>query len=170
MKKKVVTFSLTLALWLVFAGRLNIEVFLLGAIICSIVSLMFAESLFKFVQLRYGTKDLFFKIYYICLVAIAFIYDVFLSAFRVSRHAFVMKPSFSPQLVKINTSLKHSSSIAILANFITLPQGTLALDFDQSTKDYIIHWIESDDQAEEKKARISKHEKLLSKVFNKCGV
>lgn len=166
MKKKLVLFILTLALWFVFAGRINIEVFLLGTIICSIISLMMADIVFKSVQMKYGMKELFIKAYYILLVFSALIFDVFLSAVRVSRQAFAIKPSFSPRIEKVRTSHKNESSTAISANFITLPQGSLAMDFDISTKNYTIHWIDvhSDDEAEAKKVRIHNHEKLLAKI------
>ncbi|WP_157801018.1 Na+/H+ antiporter subunit E [Bacillus solitudinis] len=168
MKKKLLTFILTLALWFVLAGRVNIQVFLLGTIICSFISLMFADNVFRLVQKKYGTKEFFLKIYYIFLVISAFIYDVFLSAVRVSRHAFEIKPSFSPRVVSIKTSLENINSPAILANFITLTQGTLAMDFDLLNKNYLIHWIDvhSDDEAEVKKALISKHENLIAKIFD----
>jgi len=100
-------------------------------------------------------------------VVSTFIYDVFLSAVRVSRHAFEIKPSFSPRIVRIKASLENTNSIAILANFITLTQGTLAMDFDILNKNYFIHWIDvrSDDEAEIKKVLISKHEKLIAKIW-----
>ncbi|MBM7571706.1 Na+/H+ antiporter subunit E [Aquibacillus albus] len=165
---KLLTFILTLALWFVFAGRVNIEVFLLGTIICSIISLMLADNGPKSVQMRSATKDFLLKTYYLFLVTSAFINDVFLSAVRVSRHAFEMKPSFSPQIVKLKTSLERKSSTEILANFITLPQGTLGMDIDISNKKYHIHWLDvySEDQAEVKKAQIRKHEKLIAKLFD----
>ncbi|MGM0851049.1 MAG: Na+/H+ antiporter subunit E [Bacillota bacterium] len=168
MKKKLLTFIITLALWFVFAGRVNIEVFLLGTIICSIISLMLADNVHRSVQMKYGTKEFFLKIYYIFLVISAFIYDVFLSAVKVSRHAFEIKPSFSPRIVSIKTSLKNSNSIAILANFITFTQGSLAMDFDHINKHYVIHWIDvhSDDEEERKKARIRKHHNLIAKIVD----
>lgn len=168
MKKKLLTFILILALWFVFAGRVNIQVFLLGTIICSIISLLLVESLFRLIQLKVGKKDFPKKIYYLFMVIIASIYDVFLSAVRVSRHAFEIKPSFSPRLVSIKTSLKNSNSIAILANFITSTQGSLAMDFDQVNNQYVIHWIDvrSDDEVEGKKTLINKHENLIAKIFD----
>lgn len=168
MKKKLLTYILTLALWFVFAGRVNIQVFLLGTIVCSIISLTLADNMFRLVQKKYGRKEFFLKTYYIFLVISAFIYDVFLSAVKVSRHAFEIKPSFSPRIVRIKTSLENINSIAILANFITLTEGTLAMDLDILNRNYFIHWIDvhSDHEAEVKKALISKHENLIAKIFN----
>jgi multicomponent Na+:H+ antiporter subunit E len=168
LKRKLLLFILTLALWFVFAGRVNIEVFLLGTIICSIISLMLADTVLRSVQMKYGTKEFLLKIYYLILVISALIFDVFLSAFRVSKHAFEIKPSFSHRIVRVKTSLENIKSIAISANFITLPQGTLAMDFDILNRNYIIHWIDvhTDDEADVKKALISKHEKLIAKIFD----
>ncbi len=157
-----------LALWFVFTGRINIEVFLLGTIICSIISLMMADIVLRSVQMNLGQKEVFLKIYYITLVICALIFDVFLSAVRVSRQAFAIKPSFSPRIGRVKTSHENVSSTAISANFITLPQGSLAMDFDISTKSYTIHWIDvqSDNEAETKKAVIHKHEKLIAKIID----
>ena len=168
MKKKLLTFILTLSLWFIFTGRVNIQVFLLGTIICSLISLMLADNVFRLVKTKYRTKEFFLKIYYIFLVFSAFIYDIFLSAVRVSRHAFEIKPSFSPRIVRIKTSLENINSIAILTNFITLTQGTLTINFDILNRNYFIHWIDiqSDDEGEVKKALISNHENLIAKIFD----
>lgn len=168
MEKKLLTFILSMVLWFVFAGRVNIQVFLLGAIICSIISLMLTDNGFRLVQMKYGTKEFLPKTYYMFLLVSTFIYDLFLSAVRVSRHAFEIKPSFYPRIVRIKTSLKNINSIAILANFITLTQGSLPMDFDAFNRNYFIHWIDvhSDNEAEVKKALISKHENLIAKIFD----
>ncbi|WP_273126901.1 Na+/H+ antiporter subunit E [Bacillus weihaiensis] len=168
MKQKLFTFISTLALWFVLAGRVTIEVFLLGAILCSCISLMLADRLFSSAHMKYGVKEFFMKLPYILLVFLAFIYDVFLSALRVSKHAFERKPSFSPRVVRIKSSLTHSTSTVLLANFITLPKGTLVIDFDPSDKNFLIHWIDvqSDEKAEVKKAFIKKHENLINKLFD----
>nr|WP_255639775.1 Na+/H+ antiporter subunit E [Aquibacillus saliphilus] len=157
-----------MALWFVFAGHVSIQVFFLGTIISSFISLMMAENLFRLIQLKDGTKDFPKKTYDIFMVIIAFIYDVFLSAVKVSRHAFEIKPSFSPRIVRIKTSLKNSNSIATLASFITFTQGSLALDFDHINNQYVIHWIDvhSDDEEERKIARIRKHLNLIAKIVD----
>lgn len=170
MKKKLLTFILTLALWLVFAGRINFPVFLLGTlvtIICSIISRMFAAEVFKLLLMNYEVKVSFVKIYYIFLVVGAFIYDAFLSAIRVSRHVFEIKPSFSPRTVQIKTSLQNLPSIMILSNLIALTPGTLIMDFNILNRNYFIHWIDirSEDEAALKKALIGKHEKWIAKIF-----
>lgn len=168
MKKKLLTFILTLSLWFVLAGHANIQVFLLGTIVCYIISLMFADNMFRLVQLKHGKKEYFLKIYYIFLVVSTFIYDIFVSAVRVSRHAFQVKPSFSPRIVRVKTSLENTNSIVILANFITLTQGALAVDLDILNKNYYIHWIDvySDYDTEVKKSFINKHENLITKIFD----
>lgn len=157
-----------MALWVILSGRIHIQVFLLGTMICSLISHMLADNLFRLVKMKYGTKEIFLKIYYILLVVSAFIYDMFLSAIRVSRHAFEMKASFSPRIVRIKTSIENANSIVNFANFITLTQGTLAMDFDTVNKNYYVHWIDvhSDDAAEVKKLLISRHEKLIAKIFD----
>jgi len=166
LKKKLLTFIVTLALWFVFAGPINIQVVLLGTI-CAIISLMLADHVFGLVQMKNEKKGFFLKLYCIFLVVSAFIYNVFLSAFRISRHAFEIKPSFSPRIVSIKSSHENINSFAILAYFITITQGALAMDFDILNKNYFIHYIDvhSDDEVEVKKALISKHENLIAKIW-----
>jgi len=167
LKKKLLTFILTLTLWFVFAGPINMQVFLLGTIISSIISLMLADHVFGLAQVKNKTLGFFLKLYYIFLLFSAVIYDVFLSSFKISRHAFEIKPSFSPRIVSIKTSHENINSFGILANFITLTQGALAMDFNILNKNYFIHWIDvhSDDEVEAKKALISKHEDLIAKIW-----
>lgn len=155
MKKKSSTFILTLALWVVFVGHISVQVVLLGTVICSIITFMFADHVLGLIKMKY-----------IFLLVSGFIYDVFLSAIRVSRHTFQIEPSFSPRIVRVKTSHEKINSIAILANFITLTQGTLVMDFDISNRNYLIHCIDvhGDDEVEAKKARIHKHEDLIDKI------
>lgn len=168
MKEKFLTFILTMSLWIVLAGRFNMQVLLLGTIICSIISLIWVDNVSTLIHLKFIEKDFLIKIYYIFFVFSSHIYDVFLYAFRVSRHAFEIKPSFSPRTVTIKTSFENINSIAILANFITLTQGTLAIDLDAFNNSYFIHWIDvkGDDEVEVKKALIRKHENLIAKIFH----
>lgn len=168
MKKKLVTFIITLSLWFAFVGRVNIQVFLLGTIICSLITLLFADTIFRLVQIKYESRKSFLKIYYMFLLISAFIYDVFSSAVRISKHAFEIKPSFSTRIVRIKTSLENINSVAMLANFITLPQGTLAIDLDILNSNYFIHCLDvhRDDEAEIRKTLICKHERLIAKIFD----
>ncbi len=162
---------LTLGLWVVFAGRMNIQVMMFGTIICSILSHLLANSVFRFVHLNGGPKQIVIKITYMFFVFSAFLYDVFLSAVKVSRQAFAWNPSFSPRIVKLKTSDENSSDIGIFAHFLTCTQGALALDFDPLHKNYVIHWIDvdSDAEAETRKALIRKQEHLVAKIFHSEG-
>ena len=168
MKKKLLTLFLTFILWLVFAGRINLPVVIVGLIVCFLVSLIFAEKMFRMLTMDYGLKKFFKKIYYIILIIGAFLYDVFESAVKVSRHAFEINPSFSPGIVRLNTSLESITGITILSNLITLTPGTLVMDFDISDKDYYIHSldVDSEDEAETKKEIIGKHEDWIKFVFD----
>ncbi len=167
MKKRMLTLIITFIIWLIFAGRISLPILLLGLGICAIVSLMFAEKVFQFLKVDYGLHIFLKKLFYIFLVLGAFIYDVFVSAIKVSRHAFELNPSFSPGIVKIKTSLSSVTGITILANLITLTPGTLVMDFDILNKNYYIHWIDvrTEDEAEMKKEIIGKQESWIQNIF-----
>ncbi|MYL58383.1 hypothetical protein GLW20_12775 [Virgibacillus halodenitrificans] len=168
LKKALLLFLLFLAFWFVLAGRITIPVFLLGAIICSIVLMMTAKNALTDRLSKYRIKKSFLKIYYLFSVITSFLWDLFRAAVRVSRHAFAVKPTYSPQIVKIKTSLENKKDSAILANYITFPTETLAMDFDRTNKSYTIHWLDipNDNEVKRKKAEILKHEILLAKIFD----
>ena len=167
MKKTIVTLILTFMIWLIFAGKISLPIILLGLGICLVISLLFADKIFRLLKMDYSYKVFFKKIFYIILVIGVFIYDVFVSAIKVSQHAFELHPSFSPGIVKIKTSLNDITGITVLANLITLTPGTLVMDFDVLDRNYFIHWIDvrSRDEAEMKKEIIGKQESWIENIF-----
>lgn len=168
LKRQLVLFISTLSLWIVLAGRVNFQIFLVGAFVSSTISIIYAKHLRKSEQLEYKSKKFVVKIGYSLWLVTTLISDLLLSAVRISKFAFAINPTFSPRIVKVKTSLEKSKPIETLANFITLPQGTVAIDIDSFNRNYTIHWIDvqSDRDAEKKKAVIYKHENFVSKIFN----
>ena len=53
----------------------------------------------------------------------------------------VITGKINPGIVRVQTSLKNSYAMAMLANSITLTPGTLTVDVDENNGTYYIHWI-----------------------------
>ncbi|MEC3884949.1 Na+/H+ antiporter subunit E [Halobacillus sp. HZG1] len=168
LNSKIIPFTLTLAIWFIFAGRVNLQILMVGTIVCLMISFMLTNRLFRLGHRTYKWKTIGIKIYGLFLLILIYLFDVFQSAVRVSAHAFEIKPSFSPRIVIMEGSFDKSNRISVLASFITCNQGSLAMDFDHLNNNYLIHWmdVQSDQEVEEKKTRIREHEKLIAKLFD----
>lgn len=167
--KKTAMFFFSLIVWFLFTGAFSLPVIGLGIIISVIVAFLFGDMTFRFLsQHKPSFFMIFKKVYFFLLVIGAFIYDAYISAIKVSLHAFELNPSFSPGIVKIKTHLKNIAAISILANLITLTPGTLVLDFDVLDRNFYIHWIDvkTEEEAEIKKQIIGKHEKWIFNIFS----
>jgi len=53
----------------------------------------------------------------------------------------VITGKINPGIVRIQTSLKNSYAMTMLANSITLTPGTLTVEVDEDNGTYYIHWI-----------------------------
>ena len=53
----------------------------------------------------------------------------------------VITGKINPGIVRVETSLKNSYAMTMLANSITLTPGTLTVDVDENNGTYYIHWI-----------------------------
>ncbi len=63
----------------------------------------------------------------------------------------VITGRINPGIVRIRPNLKTNLGRTILANSITLTPGTLTIDVNEKTGDFIVHWINVSDLDDEKK-------------------
>ena len=167
MRENIITFFLTLGVWLIFASRITQEVLIIGAVAALIVTYFFKNMLFRFSNKKIGLKKFVKKTVFIFAFVFVFFYEAFIAAIEVSKHVFEKEPSFSPGIVKVKTNLTNVSALTILANLITLTPGTLTLDFDKSERAYYIHWIDvkTTEDAAKRKEIIETFEKWLGVIF-----
>jgi len=156
-----------MAIWIIFAGRITSDVIIVGTIASLVTTWLYSDLLFRSSNRKRNWSFYIKKLSYILLFIPVFFYEAFIAALKVSKHAFEKKPSFSPGIIKVKTSLRNITALTILANLITLTPGTLTLDFDMREKAFFIHWIDVTtlEEAEARKQVIERFEKWLEVIF-----
>src|SRR6056297_1800767 len=167
MRRKFFTFLITLSIWIIFAGKVTTDVLIVGVIASLVTTWLYSDLLFRSSNRKRDWTFYLKKLLYILMFIPVFFYEAFMAALKVSKHVFEKKPSFSPGIVKVKTTLRNVTALTILANLITLTPGTLTLDFDMKEKAFFIHWIyvTTVEQAETRREVIERFEKWLEVIF-----
>lgn len=167
MRRKIFTFLLSFSAWVIFAGRVSSDVFVVGFFVAAVTALLFSDMLFRHSHTRTNFAVYFRRLGYIIMFIPLFFYEALVSAIKVAGHVFEKEPSFSPGIVKVKTNLTNVTALTILANMITLTPGTLTLDFDVSERAYYIHWIDvtTREEAETRREIIERFERWLDVIF-----
>ncbi len=167
MRRKIFTFFITLAIWIIFAGGISQDILIVGSIASLVTTWLYSDLLFRSSNRKRKWTFYLRKFLYILLFIPVFFYEAFVAALKVSKHVFEKKPSFSPGIVKVKTTLRNVTALTILANLITLTPGTLTLDFDMKEKAFFIHWIDvtTVEEAETRRQVIERFEKWLEVIF-----
>jgi multicomponent Na+:H+ antiporter subunit E len=167
MREKVFTFIFVYIVWIILANKISYDILISGVFVSLLSSLLFSNMLFRLSSRKKKLEIYIIKASLILLFIPFFFYEAFISAIKVARHAFEIKPSFSPGIIKVKTKLTNVTAISVLANLITLTPGTLTLDFDISSRSYYIHWIDviTEEEAEIRKKTIEKFEDWLEVIF-----
>ena len=167
MRRKFFTFLITLAIWIIFAGKVTTDVLIVGVIASLVTTWLYSDLLFRSSNRKRNWSFYLKKFLYILMFIPVFFYEAFMAALKVSKHAFEKEPSFSPGIIKVKTSLRNVTALTILANLITLTPGTLTLDFDMREKAFFIHWIDvtTVEEAEARKQVIERFENWLEVIF-----
>ncbi len=167
MRQKISSFILIFIVWIIFAGRISLDVVMIGVIASLLTTVLFGQMLFRSSNRKFNLTESLHKILLIIMFIPVFFYEAVKSAVEVSTYIFKKDISFSPGIVKVKTKLTNVTAITILANLITLTPGTLTLDFDRSDRAYYIHWIDvkTREEAEARKEIIEKFENWLDVIF-----
>ena len=130
-------FLVFLLLWIVFNGRITVEILLIGILLCA--------ALFAFCCkfMNYSVKrDL--KMFRLMPMAIQYILILILEILKANRQVlfFIMTPRYQvePQLVHFTSDLKSEMAKVILANSITLTPGTITVSLEGS--DFYVHCLD----------------------------
>ena len=110
--------------WIVFNGRITVEIAIFGVIIAA---LMFA-FICKF--MGYSLKkerNLYKKIPLFCKYVVLLIAEIIKANLAVCRLILTRREVIEPAIVKIHTNLKTESARVLLANSITLTPGTITV-------------------------------------------
>lgn len=167
MLQKLSAFSFLLIVWFIFAGKISVDVLIVGSAASFLVTLFFSDMLFREVRRKLPWHHYLRKLALLLLFIPVFFYEAITAALKVSKHVFEKNPSFNPGIVKVKTELRDITGLSLLANLITLTPGTLTLDYDRSESSYYIHWIdvETVEEAELKKKIIARFERWIGVIF-----
>jgi len=127
---------LTLMLiWLTANGTLAQDIVIAGAVISTVIALIFAAFSEVYSVIRWSPKVIFYYLMYLCV----FFIELVKANLNVLRLVFSPRIDIHPGIVEIKTTLKSPIGRLALANSITLTPGTLVVDIIDDS--LFIHWI-----------------------------
>ena len=127
---------LTLMLiWLIANGTLAQDIVIAGAVISTVIALIFAAFSEVYSVIRWSPKVIFYYLMYLCV----FFIELVKANLNVLRLVFSPRIDIHPGIVEIKTTLKSPIGRLALANSITLTPGTLVVDIIDDS--LYIHWI-----------------------------
>ncbi|MBS6397438.1 MAG: Na+/H+ antiporter subunit E [Clostridiales bacterium] len=126
-----------LLLWIIFNGRITLEILLLGLILCG--------ALFAFCCrfLGYSIKQ-DIRMLKRLPIALQYAFILIVEILKANRQVlfFIMTPRYQvePQIVHFTSHLKSEASRVILANSITLTPGTITVGLEGS--EFYVHCLD----------------------------
>ena len=130
-------FILLFALWLIFNGRITLELVILG--------LIFSAAIFafccKFMGHSLKKEAIYLKsLGYIALYLLVLVKEVVKSTLNACGYIVVRKKNPHPYICKFRTPLKTNTAQVILANSITLTPGTITVSLDDGL--FTVHCLD----------------------------
>lgn len=125
-------FLVLFLLWIIFNGRLTVEIAVFGIFIAGVIEWFMIRFMDYTPKVTMGLLRNFFKILqYVCVL----IAEIAKANVQVMRMILSMKYEVEPQIIHFKTKLKTDAAKTALANSITLTPGTItvALEEDQYT-------------------------------------
>ena len=128
--------------WVVFNGRITLEIALFGVAVSGAVFAFVCRYMNHSLQKewRFYKKIPAFLQYLYCLIK-----EIISANLAVSRMILTRRELMEPVIVHVPVDLKTETARVILANSITLTPGTITLDVaeDEEGKNYYyVHWID----------------------------
>ncbi len=161
MKKYILLFITLMIFWLLLNSSLSLEVFVIGAGVSILISLMFCSKCDIFNEISLTPKAIYATLMFI------FVFLGALIKANLSITKRVLSPSLpiNPGIVKVKTKLTSKVGRMVLANAITLTPGTFTLEIDG--EDFFIHWVDvkSGETEENTKEIVSSFEKYLKLMY-----
>lgn len=130
-------YFLLLLLWMIFNGRITLEVFLFGAVICGWVYWFICKYMGYSWQRE---KQLIKKVPLYLKYAVVLVWEIFKANIDVIKIVLSPKLEVEPALVRFHTDLKSEASWVALANSITLTPGTYTAELENG--DYVVQALD----------------------------
>ncbi len=130
-------YLLLLLLWLIFNGRITLEVFLFGVVICGWLYWFICKHMgYSFqTELRLAKKVPLYLKY-----AVVLIWEIFKANVDVIRIILSPKMEIEPALIRFHADLKSETSWVALANSITLTPGTYTVELEDGN--YVVQALD----------------------------
>lgn len=147
--------------WVLMSNSLNITVLISGLIIATVLSIIVAQNLNVFSEIKLTPKAIIYTIIYL----LVFLKELILSNLDVAFRVVSPKLPINPGIVEAKTSLKSPMARMILANSITLTPGTFTVEIEDNT--LFIHCIDikSQNVTDVTNRVIRKFEKYLEVIY-----
>lgn len=116
-------------LWLIFNGRITLEIIIAGALI----SFMLDVFIRKVLRLNLTAKNFFMAVKilpHILLYVIVLLVEIIKANFAITKLVLSPNLEVEPCLVKFKTPLKTNAARVALANSITLTPGTITVSLE----------------------------------------
>jgi multicomponent Na+:H+ antiporter subunit E len=92
-----------------------------------------------------GTVGYLSRSYRVTSLALLFLYELFMSAFKVAKLVLSPKMDLKPGIFAFPLRLEKDFEITLLANLITLTPGTLSVDVSDDERTLYVHAIDCSD-------------------------
>lgn len=126
-----------LALWIIFNGRVTLEILLIGAALSAV---LFAFCC-RFLDYSVG-RDL--KLYRTIPMAVQYVVVLIIEILKANRQVlhFIITPTYQiePKLVHFTSGLKTEFARVVLANSITLTPGTITVNLEGN--EFYVHCLD----------------------------
>ena len=130
-------YFLLLLLWMIFNGRVTLEVFLFGVVICGWLYWFISKYMgynYKN-EIRYAKKIPLYLKY-----AVVLVWEIIKANIDVIRIILSPKMEIEPAIVTFHTDLESDAAQVVLANSITLTPGTYTANLENG--DYVVQALD----------------------------
>ena len=130
-------FFLYFILWIIFNGKVTLEICLFGIVIASAVFAFTCKFMdYSIAREKMAIRRVFKMLHYICVLVI----EIVKANFAVIHLILSEKEEVEPVLVSFEANMKTTVAKAFLANAITLTPGTITVTLEGSR--YLVHCLD----------------------------
>lgn len=132
-------FILFFLLWVVFNGKLNLEITLFGIVISGAMYWFICKYMdYSFQKDRRKIRKCYLAIEYVFVL----VWEIIKANFQVIYFIMTSKYEMEPVLIRFHTDLKTDAARVALANSITLTPGTITVSLEDD--EYCVHCLDKD--------------------------
>lgn len=109
------------------------------------------------------------RFFYLIDLIVFYIYDLFLSGFKIGFDVITVKNLSNPRFIKCPVESKSDLELTVLANLISFSPGTMIVDVNVEKSVFVIHVMFSDTDEGIVKSVREKLERRVLRVLRKEG-